>query len=355
VMSLSSGSEGSGGAAAAGAGLSSFQLASLDDSGSLFVWSLIELSAEGLDPAGSEVDLGLAPGARVKLVRSAVLRDGNFAASAASSKKTSAGSGGSVLGAQGLDVAFKPDASNEFVLSLGRGQLRRGRRYGGKVLPSDYVQHAALAQAVRESAAGGSAPSPSLSLGGVGSGGGDDCTCLAFHPFFPSYFLAGYRSGSVCLFSLDASSALQGWFNLFSSAEGDRMAAGYASSAGGVRGIAWSQQRPSVFMVIDAKGQTIVFDLLSSAQKPVATVALYGSDSASGGAQRPKPLLSVSQTVVGSALALNQSLLAFPSSGSAGVEGAAAVEVHQLKASLAAASEQERRRFAEYLEHVHQL
>jgi len=34
------------------------------------------------------------------------------------------------MGVQSFDVAFKPDETNEYVLALGKGQLRRGRRYG---------------------------------------------------------------------------------------------------------------------------------------------------------------------------------------------------------------------------------
>src|SRR3712207_2251043 len=40
------------------------------------------------------------------------------------------GQRGLELGLEGLDVAFKPNETNEYVLALGRGQLRRGRRYG---------------------------------------------------------------------------------------------------------------------------------------------------------------------------------------------------------------------------------
>jgi hypothetical protein len=355
VMALTGGGGASSGVAGAAGGGDggmlggvSFQLASLDDTGSLFVWSSIELSSETLDPAGSEADLGLAPGARVKLVRSAVLRDGNMHAKAANNKgKSGSGSTASGLGMQSFDVVFKPNETNEFVLSLGRGQVRRGRRYGAPVLPADYYQHA------REQRLG------------------DDCTTLCFHPLHPQFFLAGYKSGSVSLFNLSSSEALQTWVSLFSTAENDRLSAGYSSAQAGVQALRWSQQRPSVFFVTDARGKTVVFDLLRSAQKPVATVALQpdsSSSSMSNGlpvpgqtsaapAIRPKPLLSVSQTVVGSPLALNQSLIAFPSasSSSSASTPAASVEVHQLKPALATSSDKERRQFAEYLEHVHQL
>ena len=49
----------------------SYQLLSLDASGRVCVWVIVELP-EG-DPSGSPVDLGLAPGGRVKLVSSATL------------------------------------------------------------------------------------------------------------------------------------------------------------------------------------------------------------------------------------------------------------------------------------------
>lgn len=46
----------------------SFQVLSLDASGKVCIWTVVEL-AEG-DIAGSQVDLGLVPGGRVKLIAS---------------------------------------------------------------------------------------------------------------------------------------------------------------------------------------------------------------------------------------------------------------------------------------------
>lgn len=53
------------------AGGLSFQLLSLDASGLICVWVVVELP-EG-DLSGSTVDLGLAPGGRVKLISSATV------------------------------------------------------------------------------------------------------------------------------------------------------------------------------------------------------------------------------------------------------------------------------------------
>ena len=53
---------------AEGEGVLSYQLASLDSSGLLAVWVVVELPPS--DSAGSQSELGLAPGGRVKLVLS---------------------------------------------------------------------------------------------------------------------------------------------------------------------------------------------------------------------------------------------------------------------------------------------
>jgi len=49
----------------------SFQLATLDGSGRLNIWVVVEIYRP--DPHGSDSDLGLVPGGRVKLVKSASL------------------------------------------------------------------------------------------------------------------------------------------------------------------------------------------------------------------------------------------------------------------------------------------
>ena len=131
VMSLSSGGGASassgGGGGGGGGGVGNFQFASLDEVGGLLVWTGIGLG--DVDTAGgSEADPGLAPGARVKLVRSATLRDPNTNAPP-SHIANNLGLPASI-GLQSFDVQFKPDETNEYILALGKGQLRRGRRYG---------------------------------------------------------------------------------------------------------------------------------------------------------------------------------------------------------------------------------
>ena len=180
------------------------------------------------------------------------------------------------------------------------------------------------------------------------------CVCLflaavtvavpQFNPFHPSYFLAGYKSGCVSLYSLECATSLASWLHLYSSASEERLAGGYAGPRSGVVGLRWSAQRPSLFFVTDARGKCVAFDLLKNEQKPVATVSIgAGAAAAAGGMGAPLPvpgqtqpsslppplpLLALSATVPGSSMALNQAMMAFPAPGTQPT-----VQVHMLRSA----------------------
>lgn len=278
---------------------SNFQFSSLDEIGGLYVWTGIEL--HNVDPAGSEIDLGLREGAKIKLVRSAVLL-------------TSA-----AVSQQSFSLAFKPDEPNEYLVSLGRGLLRRGRRYGEKAAPSEYVQFG-------------------------GGGGKDDCASVDFHPIWTQYFLAGFKSGAVSLFHVSSSRALATWLSVF----GPTMDAGYAGPSSGVVQVQWSSFRPSVFVALDARGQMVIFDLVHQQQKSVATAQLTSPPESTATIEPPPPVLALSSRT-GQSTSQSAHLLAFPTSSADGH----AVTVHALKPAFSQVTEPERQKFAEYLRHVH--
>lgn len=283
---------------------SNFQFASLDEFGNLFVWTGIEL--QSVDPAGSDVDLGLNPGSKVKVVRTTTL----MASSVTSSQQL-------------YDVAFKPDETNEYCVGLGRGQLRRGRRYGTRPQPQEYMQ------LVKQSI-------------------GDDVTTIVFHPIYTDYFLVGYKSGSVSLFHLASSSALHTWWHIFSSSSRG-VDVGYAGLMSGVVKLEWSSFRESVWMALDARGHMQVFDIVKSLQKPIAAAVLENRPPTAtphdGTAQVAPPLFALSHSS-SKHLGLALPMLAYPSDSNQ-------VEVHVLKPAFSQISETERDKFREILRHVH--
>ena len=92
--------------------------ASLDQAGGAAIWTCIELK-EG-DNAGSETDLGLGIGGRVKLIKSTVIQDP--ATSIAYS------------------LAFHPEDTNEYLVASSAGMINRFRRFGEGPNPNVFMQ-----------------------------------------------------------------------------------------------------------------------------------------------------------------------------------------------------------------------
>lgn len=255
-----------------GSNRNSFQCATLDEMGGVGVWTVIELK-EG-DQAGSEIDLGLGIGGRVKIIKSASIQD----------------PGTKLLSA--FHMACNPEDGNEFIVG-GLPKILRLRRFGAEIHPSKYAQD--------------SSPFP------------DACVAVAFCPVYADCFLAGFKSGTLCLFSVSMPEPIVSWFNV---------------CEGGVRGMVWSTFRPSVFFVLDGAGKLMVWDLLQSDQVP-SQVLQVGDVS----------LLSLSQDTGGDK---DTSMLAIQSAEQTG-----ALRLHVLKDSLGKAVSGEREQLIETLEHFH--
>lgn len=72
-------------------------------------------------------------------------------------------------------------------------------------------------------------------------------TTLIQHPFINEIFMAGYENGSIALFSLNSDLPLLKW-----------------ELPAAVKTLAWSPNRPAVFIALDFTGQIYVWDLLES-------------------------------------------------------------------------------------------
>jgi len=181
-----------------------FQLVSLDDDGAALVWTATEM-AEG-DQAGSEVDLGLAIGSRVKLLRSTVLRQPNVVDRA-------------------VALTFKPDDTNEFLVGCAStGIVQRARRFGTAPTPCLYANSLLDAPIIDHHQP--SALSDAVSV-------------ITYSPFFPAYFLVGFLSGTICLFHVSSAQPVSVWVG---------------ACVGGVTTLVWSPYRSSCFVALSTGG-----------------------------------------------------------------------------------------------------
>ncbi|XP_053409594.1 cytoplasmic dynein 2 intermediate chain 1 isoform X3 [Nycticebus coucang] len=198
----------------------SFHIASLDESGVLNMWVVVELPKA--DIAGSVSDLGLLPGGRVKLVHSAVIPlGGSF------SHKENEFWGTT----QTMSVKFLPSDPNHFIVGTDTGLIGHGTRQGVRAAPRAFRPQQCGARPVTVNA-------------------------MDFSPFGEPIFLAGCSDGSVRLHGLSSERPLLQW---------DSSTNGHA-----VTSLQWSPTRPAVFLVQDDMSNIYVWDLLASDLGPVA-------------------------------------------------------------------------------------
>lgn len=198
----------------------SFHVASLDDSGVLNMWVVVELPKA--DVAGSISDLGLIPGGRIKLVHSAVVR-----LSDSLSHK-----GYEFWGStQTLNVKFLPSDPNHFIVGTNMGLISHGTRQDWRVSPRLFKPRHRGVRPVK-------------------------VNVIDFSPFGEPVFLAGCSDGSIRLHQLTSEHPLMQW----------------SDSTGGhaVTGLQWSLTRPAVFLVQDDTSCVYIWDLLESDLGPVA-------------------------------------------------------------------------------------
>nr|XP_055203552.1 cytoplasmic dynein 2 intermediate chain 1 isoform X8 [Gorilla gorilla gorilla] len=198
----------------------SFHIASLDESGVLNVWVVVELPKA--DIAGSISDLGLMPGGRVKLVHSALIQLGDSLSH----------KGNEFWGTtQTLNVKFLPSDPNHFIIGTDMGVISHGTRQDLRVAPKLFKPQQHGIRPVK-------------------------VNVIDFSPFGEPIFLAGCSDGSIRLHQLSSAFPLLQWDS--------------STDSHAVTGLQWSPTRPAVFLVHDDTSNIYIWDLLQSDLGPVA-------------------------------------------------------------------------------------
>jgi WD40 repeat protein len=196
----------------------SFQIASLDQSGVVMLWTVLDTRAKA---GGSEADLGLGIGARVKLTRTARIPVASVS-----------------MESYAFDVF--PNDTSHLVVGTGNGRLVHKSRFASNVTPRHFEA-------------------------GMGSDVCANVTAIDFNPFVPTLFLVGLSDGSISLYKNDMGAPITAW-----SAECNGVALDEVKeSMPQVAQIRWSKTRPSAFFVLDDSGRVHAWDLLENQNGPV--------------------------------------------------------------------------------------
>lgn len=194
----------------------SFQLASLEENAAIHLWVVVEL--DRANNAGSESDLGLSPGGKIKIIKSSSI-----------SLHSPFRDFRSEMNLQALIMRFLPHDPNHIYVGTDGGYILHCERHGGRAPPK--AHRPAIENLVNVSAVD---PSPW------------QVPCM----------LAGTEDGNLWLFNLKNQTPLFSWS---ASTNGD-----------GIISVQWSRSRPSVFYVLDVNSNLHIWDLLLSDQGPVA-------------------------------------------------------------------------------------
>ncbi|KAF7706785.1 hypothetical protein HF521_020039 [Silurus meridionalis] len=196
----------------------SFQLGSLDENGLLHLWVVVELPRA--DDSGSQTDLGLRPGGKVKLLHSSFLQTTPKLDNGVTSLLSSV-------------LKFLPSDSNHFFIGSNMGLVRHGTRNGLRAVPKLYRPKD------RETPA--------------------DITALEFCPNGEPYFLVGCSDGVVRLHACVCEEAVCEW----------------AVCSGSVQCVSFSPTRCSVFCTLDSASVLHIWDLTQRDESPVLTHDLH--------------------------------------------------------------------------------
>ncbi|XP_058035728.1 cytoplasmic dynein 2 intermediate chain 1 isoform X3 [Ahaetulla prasina] len=203
----------------------SFQIASMDENGTLSLWVVVELQKGDL--SGSQNDLGLIPGGKIKLVHSSTVQ---LNCSISPKDYT-------FLGVpQTLKIKFLPSNPNHFVVGTDAGLVSHGTRHELKIPPKWFKPQQGGPRATQVNA-------------------------IDFSPFGKPIFLVGCSDGSIRLHQMASELPLMQWNN---------------STAGqAVIALQWALTRPAVFFVLDATSVVYIWDLLENDLSPVAKQPIW--------------------------------------------------------------------------------
>ncbi|XP_058879288.1 cytoplasmic dynein 2 intermediate chain 1-like isoform X3 [Acipenser ruthenus] len=197
----------------------SFQLASLDESGLLNLWVVMELPKANL--AGSQHDLGLKPGGKVKLLHSSSINI-NSSSLPRDTFQTAP--------SQALMVKFFPSDSNHFFIGTNMGLVSHGTRHGLRVPPKSYNSQMTGIKPVH-------------------------VTSIDFSAFGDPVFLVGCADGSIRLHSTTTEYPIMEWNG--------------STNGEPIISVQWALTRPAVFFALDAASCLYIWDLLANDFQPV--------------------------------------------------------------------------------------
>ncbi|XP_038654284.1 cytoplasmic dynein 2 intermediate chain 1 isoform X4 [Scyliorhinus canicula] len=201
----------------------SFQLATLDESGLLNLWVVVEL--QKADFAGSLTDLGLIPGGKIKLIHSSSIKVNSFL------PRNLVQSGPPKT----LSIRFLPSDPNHFFVGTDIGLVSHGTRHGLQAAPKLYKPQINGARPVQ-------------------------VTCIDFCHFGKTLFLVGCSDGTIRLHSVTTERPIIQWNE--------------STQGRPIRAIAWALTRPGMFFVLDSASHIYVWDLLQNVTTPAAEESL---------------------------------------------------------------------------------
>ncbi|XP_028942536.1 WD repeat-containing protein 60 [Antrostomus carolinensis] len=196
-----------------------FQIASMDENGILNMWVVVEL--QKVDLAGSQTDLGLIPGGKVKLIHSSTMDLNNSLFPKDVRQRMP----------QTLTIKFLSSNPNHFIVGTNIGLVGQGTRNDLKVLPKLFrPQQSGLR---------------SISI-----------NAIDFFPFGKPLFLVGCSDGSIRLHQMTSEYPLMQWND--------------STNGRPIIALQWALTRPAVFFVLDASSSIYIWDLLENDLLPVA-------------------------------------------------------------------------------------
>uniref|UniRef100_A0A8C8BNC8 Dynein 2 intermediate chain 1 n=1 Tax=Otus sunia TaxID=257818 RepID=A0A8C8BNC8_9STRI len=196
-----------------------FQIASMDENGILNMWVVVEL--QKVDLAGSQTDLGLIPGGKVKLVHSSTMELNNSLFPKDVRQRMP----------QTLTIKFLSSNPNHFIVGTNIGLVGHSTRHDLKVLPKLFRPRESRERSISINA-------------------------IDFFPFGKPLFLVGCSDGSIRLHQMTSEYPLMQWND---STNGQPIIA-----------LQWALTRPAVFFVLDASSSIYIWDLLENDLLPVA-------------------------------------------------------------------------------------
>ncbi|XP_071943520.1 cytoplasmic dynein 2 intermediate chain 1-like isoform X2 [Antedon mediterranea] len=191
-----------------------FQLASMEQRGQVVFWVVIEV--DKVDIAGSQSDLGLVPGGKIKLMKSSsiCLKDPRRDVSHLSVRH----------------LHFSQTDANHFYVATDAGYIMHCTRNGTADMPRLY--HTQIDFPV-------------------------DILAVDFHPFGLPFFLVGCRDGCIRLHHTKSEFPVVTWSN--------------STNGMDLVSLAWSRSRPAVFFSVDVTAKMFIWDLLKSDSNPIRT------------------------------------------------------------------------------------